>query len=386
MAPIGWPPKVLPGYKAALRDVRSKNAQFRRNAVISLGRADGDRREEALEAVASLLGDEDRAVRLEAITAVTRLEGKSLAPRIEAFLDSQIAQEKVAALDYFARYGQERHFDRIRPMIEGEGEIEVRCMALETLSYLDPSACLDLVRRSLKEGGELHPGYLSTLIYVLSEIGDLEDLELLPPFLENPSVGVRVEAAHALAMMRRASGRELVTAILLDAAELVRDRKLRELALEGLCALRSEEVVAAARENFKKLFVSRFEKVHWAGMCARAGDAKARAHLRKVYAGKTAPLAARVLTVAGLCGLEDWVDVMEDNLQNCLSGRSEDFLYDSIYALGRMGGAGALAVLKRFEKQLRPEQPGVADVLAGEIEVVETLLEEERGGKRSMHE
>jgi HEAT repeat protein len=379
MAPIGWPPKVPPGYRAALRDVRSRNAQFRRNAAISLGRADPEKREEALGAASALLDDEDRAVRLEAIAAVTRLEGRSLASRIEQFLDSPVTDERMAALDFFARYGEASRFDRIRPMIEGDGEIEVRCMALETLSYLDASACLDLVRRMLQQSGELHPGIMSTLIFVLSEIGDLEDFELLPPFLDHPSVGVRVEAAHALAMMRRTSGRELAAAILLDAAELIRDRRLRDLALEGLCALRSEETVSAARRRFGKLLISRFEKVHWAGMCARAGDAKAGAYLRKVYSGKTVPLAARVLTVAGLCGLEEWTDVMEENLQNYLRGRSDDFLYDSIYALGRMGGSGALAVMRRLEKQLRPEHPGVADVLEGEIEVAETLEEEGRG-------
>jgi len=381
MAPIGWPPKVLPGYRAALRDVRSKNAQFRRNAVLSLGRAEGDRREEALEAVATLLDDGDRAVRLEAITAITRLQGRDLAPRIETFLESRIAGERLAALDFFARHGDEGHFNLVRSVAERDDDVEVRCMALEALSYLDAGACLDLVRRSLEKPQDLHPGYVSTLIFVLSEIGDLGDLELLPPFLENPSVGVRVEAAHALALMRRPAGRELATAILLDAAELVRDRRLKDLALEGLCALRSDEVTAAARRRFGKLLISKFEKVHWAGMCARAGDASAGAYLRKVYSGRIVPLAARVLTVAGLCGLQEWTDVMEDNLQNHLSGRSDDFLYDSIYALGRMGGAEALAVLKRFEELFRGNQPVVADVLAGEIEVAEALLAEEGGGE-----
>jgi len=197
---IGWPPKHIPNFKAALRDTKSSNAQFRRNAAISLGGATEEQRETAAGALGRLLDDENRDVRLEAIVGATKIKARSLSGRIVKFLESNVADERVAALDFLARVGDESHWQPVRELLSREKDPDVRCMALEALSYLNPEECHRMVQGSLKDPDDLELNYLRTQILVLSEIGDPEDLNILIPLLEHRSISVRLETAHVIAM------------------------------------------------------------------------------------------------------------------------------------------------------------------------------------------
>jgi len=192
--------------------------------------------------------------------------------------------------------------------------------------------------------------------------------------LEHRSISVRLETAHVIAMADITANEQLMAAIFMDAAELVRDRRLKELALEGLCRLKSEEIVRLAGEKFKKIFMSRWERTHWAAIRSRAGDGKATDYLKRIYGGKNIPLAAKVLWAAGLCRLKEWIPAMEYNLQRYLNGREDNFLYYSIASLGKMHCREAVDVLSRFGREMRTGHPDVADMIEGELEISEKLL------------
>lgn len=371
--PFGWSRTVLPKFEAALRDIRSAKALFRRNAALALGRAGEDQREKAVGAVAVLLDDKDAGVRLEAIVAASKLRAVPLAPRVERFLSSGTRQEKLAALDFLSRSGDESHVQAVTGLLSNEKDEQVRCMALEALSWLDPDRCLALIQGGMKDADSQAFPVLQTMILLLSEIGTVAETDELARFLDHPSIAVRVEAAHVMAMMRGRAAPAGVREVLLDAAELIKDWRLRELALEGLCRAGGEVVHRRAREKFGKLFMSRGERIYWAAMVAAAGEPKAGAYLKRIYEGRNIPLAARVLDAAGLCGLKEWIPMMEENVRRFADGKSDDFLFDSISALGRMGCPESLEILRAFEARLREGHPEVADAIREELEVAEML-------------
>lgn len=371
---FSWPPKHIPNFKAALRDTKSSNAQFRRNAAISLGGATEQQRETASGALGRLFDDENRDVRLEAIVGATKIKARSLSGSIVKFLESNIPDERVAALEFFARVGDESHWQPVKELLSREKDPDVQCMALEALSCLNPEECHRMVLESLKDPEYLETNYLRTQILVLSEIGDLEDLNILIPFLEHHTISVRLETAHVIAMADITANERLMAAIFTDAAELVRDRRLKKLALEGLCRLKSEEIVRLAGEKFKKIFMSRWERIYWAAIRSRAGDGRATDYLKRIYGGKNIPLAAKVLWAAGLCRLKEWIPAMEYNIQRYLNGREDNFLYCSIASLGIMHRREAVEVLSRFGRELRTGHPDVADMIEGELEISEKLL------------
>jgi hypothetical protein len=373
--PFGWSRTVLPKLEAALRDVRSEKAQFRRNAAMALGRADEDQREKAIGAVAVLLDDKDAAVRLEAIVAASKLRAGTLAPRVERFLSSDRRQEKLAALDFLSRCGDESHVAAVAALLSGEKDDQVRCMALEAISWLDPDRCLALIQGGMRDAESQAFPVLQTMILLLSEIGTVAEMDALARFLDHPSIAVRVEAAHVMAMMRGRAAPAGVRDVLLDAAELIKDWRLRELALEGLCRTGGEAVHRRAREKFGKLFMSRGERIYWAAMVAAAGEPKGGVYLERIYGGRNIPLAARVLDAAGLCGLKEWIPVMEENVRRFADGKSDDFLFDSIAALAKMGCPESLEILRAFEARLREGNPEVADAIREELEVAEMLVQ-----------
>jgi hypothetical protein len=375
MAQFGWPPRPIPNFKAALRDVRSRGVRFRRNAAVALGLAEQEQREEAIKGVEVLLEDEDAGVRLEAVMAAGKLRAMSLTGRIARILESKRPDERIAALDFLSQSGDESHWEAVRSLLQGEQDVQVRCMALETLSFLDPEKCRPLVVEALGAPGGLDTDYLRTLVMVLSEIGEPGDMDVLTPLLDHHSTGVRVETASALALMDRLEEEKKLTAILMDAVEMLRDRRLKELALEGLCKIGSRVIVARARQKFRSFFTRKQEKIYWAAICCGAGDGKAGDFLHGVYGGRSPVLASRVLWVAGLCGLREWIPVMEDNIRKSFGAGEDDFLYDSIHSLGKMHCPESIEALKRLEEELGGKHPEVAGQLGAEREVSQKILE-----------
>jgi hypothetical protein len=346
---------------------------------VALGRAEDDRCEEAAGGIRLLLDDGDPGVRLEALAAASKLGSPSLKGRVIEFLDSGSAVERTAALDFLSRHGREDDRAPVERLLAAEEETDVRCMALETLSYVDPPACLALVQEQLREPDGLETSYLRTLVMVLSELGDPEGLRELRRLFEHPSMGVRVDAAHVLAVSGPPEGDSRIAAVLLDALDRVRDRELRERALEGLCASRSEEVVEKARERFGRLFTPKAEKIFWAAACCSAGDEKAEKYLLRVFGGRSIPMAARVLRAVGLCGIEKWIPLLERNIQRGAGSGDAYFLYDSVSALGRMGSRKALETLERFEGVFEEDRPDVAEFIRGELEAAARPAQEGAG-------
>ena len=348
--------------------MKSKDPQWRRRAAVALGRAKEEEQKIAAEALGVLLDDKNAAVRMEAVMSAGNLKASSLADRIAGFLDSDSAEERMAALDFLSVSGSERYFDKVREVLSGDQDPDVRNMALETLSYLDPDRCYKLVVEALARPGEHGPEHLRTLIVLLSELGSSRDVGAMEQFLKHVSIGVKVEAARILVLRGKVGDEELIIGILLDAIRTVKDRGMRELALEGLSRLRSEKVLEEARWNFRRLLVARLEKVYWAAICSRAGDEKAGKYLDRMYNGRNVWAAAKVLWAAGLCGLEDWIPIMEDNIRRGAGSGENAFIHSAILSLGVMGCEKSVEALTRLCEELKDENPYFAGLIAGEME------------------
>ena len=369
MLGLNWPPKSIPDFKAALRDVKSRDPQWRRRAAVALGRAKEEERESAAEALGVLLDDKDAAVRMEAVLSAGKLKASSLADRIAGFLDSDSAGQRMAALDFLSVNGSKRHFDKVREALSDDRDPDVRSMALETLSYLDPDRCYELVVEALDRPDDHGPEQLRTLIVLLSELGSSRDMGVLERFLKHVTMGVKVEAARILVLRGKVDDEELMTSILLDATRTVKDKRMRELAIEGLCRLRNDRVLEEARSNFRRLLVARLEKIYWAAICSRAGDKNAVKYLERMYRGRNVWAAAKVLWAAGLCGLESWIPIMEENIRRGAGSEENAFIHSAILALGVMGGKESVAALTLLCEELKDENPYFAGLIAGEMEV-----------------
>jgi len=340
MPQYGWPPKPIPTVTAALRDVTSTKASFRRNAAIALRKAEGEQRGPAVEALGTLLGDPDRTVRIEAARSAASLGASDLSEPVMALLGSPDPDLRVAAMEFAAATGSLDDVPRIRRILDDDDAV-ARCVALETLSHLDPdetrSAC-----RAVLSGRDEEPAVLRTAMVLLRSDGDAEDASLFHDLLEDRRRGVSLEAAASLAHLEDARA----VPRLLDEALHPADADERFVALEGLCRVGDEKVLEAARRKLGSIFTGKWEKLLWAGILASAGDAEALERLRGQMTGRDASRAAAAMRVAGLCSLTPLVEHLASTARRGLEGDEEALHVEAIEALGLMRVPAAAAALE----------------------------------------
>ncbi len=346
MPQYGWPPKPIPHVAAALRDVASTKASFRRNAAIALRKAEGDQRGPAVEALEKLLGDDDRTVRIEAARSAASLGAGELAGAVMPLLESPDPDLRIAALEFAAAAGPDGDAARVRGLADGDADAVVRCVALETLSQIDPAAARQACRAILSvPGGE--PPVLRTAMVLLRSDGEREDAEIFHELLADARPGVSLEAAASLAHLEDARG----VPRLLEEALRPSNADERFIALEGLCRTSDGNVHEAARRKLSSIFTGRWEKLLWAGILASTGDAEALGHLRRTLSGGDAARAAAAMRVAGLCSLPSLVDHLASEAGRGLDGEEEALTVEAIEALGLMRVPAAAAALEAISQR-----------------------------------
>ncbi|MBW2264136.1 MAG: HEAT repeat domain-containing protein [Deltaproteobacteria bacterium] len=341
MPQYGWPPKPIPHVTAALRDAGSARASFRRNAAIALRKAEDDQRGHAIEALAKLLEDADRTVRIEAARSASALGAGELSESVSPLLESPDPDLRIAAMEFSASTDSSGDVERVRGILEKDEDAVVRCVALETLSALDPAETRSACRTILSSPDENVP-VLRTAMVLLRSDGDREDAGLFHGILGDPRPGVSLEAAASLAHLED----ERAVPRLLDEALHPSNADERFIALEGLCRTSDENVHDAARRKLGSLLTGRWEKLLWAGILASTGDMEALEWVRGQVVGRDAKRAAAAMRVAGLCSLVSLVDMLASTARDGLDG-DEDALYvEAIEALGLMRTSAAAAALE----------------------------------------
>jgi HEAT repeat protein len=341
MPQYGWPPKPIPTVTAALRDVTSTKASFRRNAAIALRRAGDEHLGPAVEALGTLLGDPDRTVRIEAARSAASLGASELSEPVMALLESPDPDLRVAAMEFASATGSTDDLSRIRRILDDDDDTVARCVALETLSHLDPdetrSAC-----RAVLSGRNDDPPVLRTAMVLLRSDGDPGDAPLFHDLLEDSRRGVSLEAAASLAHLED----ERAVPRLLDEALRPMNADERFVALEGLCRVSDEKVLEAARRKLGSLLTGKWEKLLWAGILASSGDVDALERLRGQMTGRDASRAAAAMRVAGLCSLTPLVDHLAATARRGLDGDEDALHVEAIEALGLMRVPAAAAALE----------------------------------------
>ncbi len=343
MPQYGWPPKPIPHVTAALRDASSARASFRLNAAIALRKAEDDQLGPAVEALEKLLGDADRTVRIEAARSAASLGAGELAGTVLPLLESPDPDLRIAALEFAAATGTDGDAARVRGLLDGDVDTVVRCVALETLSQIDPTATREACRAILSSP-EAEAPVLRTAMVLLRSDGEREDAGLFHGLLGDARRGVSLEAAASLAHLEDARG----VPRLLEEALRPANADERIIALEGLCRTSDEKVHEAARRKLSSLFTGRWEKLLWAGILASTGDADALERLRGQLTGRDAARAAAAMRVAGLCSLASAVDHLANTARRGLDGDEEALTVEAIEALGLMRVPAAGAALERI--------------------------------------
>jgi len=339
MGRIDWPPKPIPGTRAAIRDARSPKASFRRNAAIALGRAEGDDRQEAIEALRLLLDDPDREVRIEAAWSARWLEAPDLAPAILALLGSADPDQRAATLEFLSGCGTASDIPRIEGVLEGDGDPDVRRVALEALETLDPALGSRLAHR-IMEKDDPHEIVVRTAIAILQD--DASCIDSFASLLPDRRPGVSLEAAVALAY----HGDHRAIPRLLEEALRSRDPDDRGLALESLCRVPDERVVRTARERASRLFGGREEKIAWTAILAGSGDSRALSRLRSWIEGRDSPRAASAMRVAGMCSISPLVSTIQAIARRGIDGDAEALEIEAVEALGLMRSEAAASALR----------------------------------------
>jgi HEAT repeat protein len=202
-------PMELPHLDAALRDVGSETAEVRWVAALALAREDGERRAEAVDALAGLSADPVEEVRAQAI------EG--------------LAEQ--------ARSGQGVPVETLHEALTDDSDL-VRMTALEAAELFadDPSS---VARRMLDDP---QPGVRVSAARLLADRGATDAAEQLAAVLRDADDVVRFEAALALARIGDDRGEQLVI------AALDRDEPQAIEAVLALGALGSSRAVPALEE------------------------------------------------------------------------------------------------------------------------------------------
>jgi HEAT repeat protein len=340
-----WPPKPLPSLDAALRDVGSARGSFRRNAAISLGRAPSARSGEAARALAGLLDDPERTVRIEAVYSAASLGTLSLAGAVRRLLASDDPDMRLAALEYVSTVEDGESLEEVEAIGERDPDETVRCMALETLAGLRPERALRQCRRLLAAPDAPVPA-LRTALVLLRVVGGPGDAEAAFDLLRHERPGVSLEAAATLSHLGDPRGEKR----LLD--ELRRPARVddRLVALEALCRLTGEGVRALARKRARSMFTGRDERTYWRGILAAHGDSAASARLDDQLRDPDARRAALAMRVAGLCSLEHLVRRLRE-----IAEREDDesLCAESVEALGLMRSPAAGRALEEIAARVR---------------------------------
>lgn len=337
-----WPPKPLPSTDAALRDVHSKKASFRRNAAISLGRAPADRADDARKALATLVQDEERTVRIEAVYAAASLGAEELAPAIRKMLHVDDPDLRVAALEYMVAVEDDSEASTMASLADGDGRVPVRCMALEALCTLRPAEGTEKLLAAISRGDQEVPVLRTALALLRNMEGD--HAEPVAKLLDHRRPGVSLEAAATLAHLGDHRGR---ARLLTEAVNPAREEE-RYVALEGLCRIADDAVLNTARKRATGMLTRRDARVYWSGMLAARGDEQTLGRLRKLAGHRDPMRAALALRVAGLCSVTAMVQDLENIIRS--AGEDETLVVESIEALGLMRTPEAADALARIAR------------------------------------
>jgi len=178
-------------------------------------------------------------------------------------------------------------------------------------------------------------------------------LDLLARALDDEDAGVVAVAADGLSY---AGDRRAAPTL----HSLVSEKKLQFGALEGLYALRDEQVAMLARQLFNALLTPLFEKTMAALILARAGDEGALQHLRRRAQKRYA--ADRGLILLHLAE----VDPVEGRriLESVAASTSDDQRESALLALTRLdAGRWWPAAEKSLEEALPNDVHGAAEIL-----------------------
>ena len=387
MAQFGWPPKSLPNFNAAVRDTRSKQVKFRRNAAIALGLAGEENRKTAIENLKILLSDEDAGVRIEAILSAAGLEAKELTPLVLEKLTSNNESEKMAALDFFSKCAEKNDFEKLVEFFEKEKNPWIKSLTLETLSDLDPESTRLIVLEELKKGENLEPDYTRNLIALICEIGEPQDTERLLPLLDHHSISVRIQTASSLAIMERFEPLAKIRNILENSANLIKIRELREIAIEGLCKLyayfreiknteENKNIIKIADKNFRSFFTPKREKIYWCAILSGEGLQKATDFLNRIQKSKNRPLAIVVFRAVCLCRLKEWIEPIKNYIKS-LDYKEDIFLLEeAIHSLSIMNCKESIQALTEIEIEFSKIDSKMRDLIRVEKEISEKIISE----------
>lgn len=228
-------PMDLPRAGAALRDVDSANPEIRWIAAMSLGRAEGEIQEAAVEALSRLAGDPGEDVRAQAI------EGLANQARFGAKVEADVGRWLADPSDI------------------------VRCAALTNAEAFGGDAG-EAARRMLSDPA---PAVRATAARALGERGDAAQTGALGALLEDPVGAVREEAALSLVRLGDVRGLGIAAALLGQGGEDAA-RACVALGLGGLAA-----ASAALEGVIERRFASNEGRALAAAALVRCGRADA---------------------------------------------------------------------------------------------------------------
>jgi HEAT repeat protein len=367
MPQFDWPPKPIPNITAAIRDAGSKKASFRRNAAIALRRAADDQLEPAIDALSRLLEDPERTVRIEAAYSAASLCAASLAPKVAPLIESDDPDQRAAALEFTAAAGGAEDVSRLESVFLDDPDAVVRCIALESLSALDPDSADAACRSLLERVDEMIP-VIRTAMVILRSAGDKGDASLFARHLDDQRPGVCLEAAASLAYLEDPRGIPRLLSEALDPS----GPDERAVALEGLCRTTNRQVLDAARKRLSSLFARRDEKIYWASILASSGDSRALGRVRTQLQGSDPLRAAAAMRAAGLCSLSSLVPPLVRVIDASLGGDETALVLDSIEALGLMRCPEAADALRSISEN--PKDEDLADHAAAALDEVKRWI------------
>lgn len=367
MPQFDWPPKPIPNVTAAIRDAGSKKASFRRNAAIALRRAADEQLEPAIVALSRLLEDPERTVRIEAAYSAAALLASSLSPRIVPLIESDDPDQRAAALEFMAAAGGAEDIPRLEVVFLEDPDAVVRCIALESLSALDPPSADAACRKLLETEEEMVP-VIRTAMVILRSAGENSDAALFARHLDDQRRGVSLEAAASLAHLEDPRGIPRLLSEALDPS----GPDERHVALEGLCRTSNSQVLDAARKRLSSLLARRDEKITWASILASSGDSRALDRVMTQLQGSDPLRAAAAMRAAGLCSLSGLVPPLVQVVDAALAGDETALVLDAVEALGLMRCPEAAEALRSISENADDED--LADHAAAALDEVKRWI------------
>lgn len=308
-------PPLAPTFDAALRDVRAQQPRFRGAAAVRLGEPPSDRRDEAVEGLLRLAGDEVGAVREAAYESLGTLGAiEALSTLLDAFGDEHLGARQAAVLAV-GRIAPEQGADAIATLL-GDPRPEMRFSAIWTLSYLGAEHS-ERIARALNDGDE---EVRMLAMQCLAELGARTSADAIARSLDDSSDTLRFAAATALATLGDQRGAPILRASLGQA-----DRAFP--AAIGLGDLGDRDSLAA----LGRLAIHRWRSPILRAAAARAlvqlGDRRGTEVIRKIVGSWRIEARQYAVELVGELGLTELVPDLARALRK--SRKAEQAVYET---------------------------------------------------------